>query len=159
MRRTPKYAWLAVVWLVALGACSNLSFEDGQATVDINLDESAINGVIGNIDERSDTRLLDDVTSIDFIEPNIVRANGTKDGQPGSFDMTFTAEDNSIRVEVTAVDIEGVELTSDAVTDLNEELTAGFQQSANAEGDSGVSDVRVEDDQLVITVTAALDGG
>ncbi len=159
MRRAPKYAWLAVVCLVALGACSNLSFEDGQATVDINLDESAINGVIGNIDERSDTRLLDDVTSIDFIEPNIVRANGTKDGQPGSFDMTFTAEDNSIRVEVTAVDIEGVELTSDAVTDLNEELTAGFQQSANSEGDSGVSDVRVEDDQLVITVTAALDGG
>ncbi len=150
---------LAMVLVIALAACSNLSVEDGQASFDVNLDEDAINGVIGNVDERSDVPLLDEVTSIDFIEPNVVRANGTKDGQPGSYDMAFTAEDNSIRVEVTAVDIEGMELTSDAVTDLNEELTAGFQESANAEGESGVSEVRVEDDQLVITVTAALDGG
>ncbi len=159
MKRMAKLGMLAIVCFTALAACSNLSVEDGQASFDVNLDESAINGVIGNVDERSDTRLLDDVTSIDFIEPNIVQAIGTKDGQPGSYDMTFTAEDNSIRVEVTAVDIEGVELTSDVVTDLNEELTEGFQESANAESDSGVTDVKVEDDQLVITVTAALDGG
>ncbi|HEX2368140.1 MAG TPA: hypothetical protein VHM94_02785 [Acidimicrobiia bacterium] len=149
---------LAMVLVVALAACSNLSFEDGQATFDVNLDEDAINSVIGTVDERTQAPLLDDVTSIDFIEPDVVRATGTKDGQPGSYDMTFTAADNSIRVEVTAVDIEGMELTSDAVTDLNEELTSSFEESADPEGDSGVSEVRVEDDQLVITVTAALDG-
>ena len=48
--------------------------------------------------------------------------------------MTFTAEDNSIRVEVTAVDIEGMELTSDAVTDMNEELTRSFQEDRQPGG-------------------------
>ncbi len=52
-----------------------------------------------------------------------------------------------------------MELTSDEVTDLNEELSASFQESADPEGDSGVSEVRVVDDQLVITVTASLNGG
>jgi hypothetical protein len=149
---------LAMVLVTALAACSNLSLEDGQASFDVNLDEDAINSVIGTVDERTQEHLLDDVTSVDFIEPNVVRAVGTKDGQPGSYDMTFTAEDNSIRVEVTAVDIEGMELTSDAVTNMNEELSSSFQESADPEGDSGVSDVRVEDDQLVISVTAVLDG-
>ena len=150
---------LAMVIVIALAACSNLSVEDGQASFDVTLDEEAINSLVEAADERTDARLLDDITSLDFIEPDVVRVVGTKDGEPGSFDMTFTAEDNTIRVEVTAVDIEGMELTSDEVTDLNEELSASFQESADAEGDSGVSEVKVVDDQLVITVTASLNGG
>ncbi len=86
---------LAMVFVIALAACSNLSVEDGQASFDVNLDEDAINSLVEAVDERTDARLLDDITSIDFIEPDVVRVAGTKDGQPGSFDMTFTAEDNS----------------------------------------------------------------
>jgi hypothetical protein len=156
-------ASLILALALATAACgiTSVSTEGGELTISVNLSESQVNGLIGTVfrDNTNDDFLLEEVTGVDLIEPNLMRVSGTTaDGARGSYDMTIEAADEALRLEVVAVDVPGVTLGDPRVQAANDELAAAFLDSARSdEGDGGVAEVAVVDDELVFTIRAPLE--
>jgi hypothetical protein len=153
---------LFLTLVAATAACGmSVSTEGGELTITVAMSEDRVNGLMtGVIDGNTDDDfLLAEVTSVDLIEPNIIRVAGvTHDGAAGSYDLTIAAVDETIRLEVVAVDAPGVTLEDPRIQAVNDELTEAFLADARAEGgDGGVTEVAVVDDELVFTIRAPLE--
>jgi hypothetical protein len=153
---------LFLALVAATAACGmSVSTEDGELTITVAMSEDRVNGLMtGVIDSNTDDDfLLAEVTSVDLIEPNIIRVAGvTHDGAAGSYDMTIAAVDETIRLEVVAVDAPGVTLDDPRIQAVNDELAQAFLADASAEsGGGGLSEVAVVDDELIFTIREPLE--
>lgn len=155
-------AVLVLVMALASTACGimSVSTEGGELTITVNVSETQMNRIIGNVfrADSQDEFLFEDVTSVDLLEPDVIRVFGTTaEGASGSYDMTIAAEDEAIRLEVASVDVPGVTMDDPRVQAANDELAEAFLNSARSDGESGgVVDVSVVADELVVTVKAPL---
>jgi len=138
----------------------SVSTEGGELTINVNLSESQANRLIGNVitSNEGDDFLFTEISSVDLIEPNIMRVSGsTADGASGTYDLTIDVVDEAIKIEVVAVDVPGVTLDDPRVQAANEELAQAFLDSARSDGeDGGVADVAVVADELIFTIKAPL---
>lgn len=162
-----KQQWLVALVIMALSlalvACGALSIstDDGVLTVNVKLNEDQVNGIIARVftDDVNDEFLFKQLDSIDLIEPDVIRVFGTTaDGVSGSYDMTVAAENEALKFEVVAVDIPGVTMDDPRIQSANDELAQAFLDTA-AESNSGggIAEAAVVDDELVLTITAALE--
>ncbi len=156
-------ASLMLVMALATSACGTTSFstEGGELTISVNLSEDQVNGLVGRIinSDTDDDFLFEDVSRVDLIEPNLIRAFGTTvEGTSGSYDTTIDAVDEALQLEVVAVDIPGVTMEDPRVQAANDELAQAFLDSARSDGEGGgMADVAVVDDELIFTIKAPLD--
>jgi hypothetical protein len=147
---------------LATSACgiTSVSTEGGELTLSVNLSENRVNDIIGRIinSDDGDDFLFEDVSSVDLIEPNLIRVFGTTaEGTSGSYDLTIEAVDETLQLEVVAVDISGVTMEDPRVQAANDELAQAFLESASSEGEGGVTEVAVVDDELIFTIQAPLE--
>lgn len=155
-------ASLLLVLSLALTACGimSVSTEDGELTISVNVSETQANRIVSNAigGDKEDDFLFDDVTSVDLMEPNVIRIFGTTaDGVSGSYDMTIGVVDEAIRLEVVAVDVPGITLDDPRVQSANDELAKAFLDSARTDNEAGgVTEVAVVGDELVFTIKAPL---
>lgn len=155
-------ASLLLVLSLVLTACGmmSVSTEGGELTISVNVSETQVNRIIGNVfrTDSQDEFLFEDVSSVDLMEPNVMRVFGTTaEGASGSYDMTIAAEDESIKLEVIAVDVPGVTMDDPRIQAANDELAEAFLNNARSDGeDGGVTEVSVVADELVFTIKAPL---
>lgn len=151
---------LALAVISAACGVMSVSTEGGELTINVNLNESQANRLIGNVftSNEGDDFLFTEITSVDLIEPNIMRVAGsTADGVSGTYDLTIDVVDEAVKIEVVAVDVPGVTLDDPRVQAANDELAQAFLDSARSDGESGgVADVAVVADELIFTIKAPL---
>lgn len=153
---------LLLVLALATTACGlmTVSTEGGELTITVNLSESQANRLISNVftTNDGDDFLFTEISSVDLIEPNIMRiAGATADGVSGTYDLTIDVVDEAIKIEVVAVDVPGVTLDDPRVQAANDELEQAFLNSARDDGgEGGVAEVAVVADELVFTIKAPL---
>ncbi len=153
-----------VLGLVSL-AC-NLSLQDGKLSVPITLSEESIKQLISTAQSvagsQGETLPLIEVQEIDFIEPDRIVARGKYQlpmGQrlDGQVELKFSVVDNKPKVEITGINIPGLDLASDAVKKANEALSQVIEdQVRNAGQDAVIKSITVEQDALKILVEVAL---
>lgn len=138
----------------------SVSTEGGELTITVNVSESQANRLISNVftTNDGDDFLFTEITSVDLIEPNIMRVAGaTADGTAGTYDLTIDVVDEAIKIEVIAVDVPGVTMEDPRVQAANDELEQAFLDSARDDGgEGGVAEVAVVADELVFTIRAPL---
>lgn len=151
---------LALALISAACGVMSVSTEGGELTINVNLNESQANRLIGNVftSNEGDDFLFTEIASVDLIEPNIMRVSGsTADGVSGTYDLTIDVVDEAVKIEVVAVDVPGVTLDDPRVQAANDELAQAFLDSARSDGESGgVADVAVVADELIFTIKAPL---
>lgn len=151
---------LALALISAACGVMSVSTEGGELTINVNLNESQANRLIGNVftSNDGDDFLFTEIASVDLIEPNIMRVSGsTADGVSGTYDLTIDVVDEALKIEVVAVDVPGVTLDDPRVQAANDELAQAFLDSARSDGESGgVADVAVVADELIFTIKAPL---
>lgn len=151
---------LALALISAACGVMSVSTEGGELTINVNLNESQANRLIGNVftSNDGDDFLFTEIASVDLIEPNIMRVSGsTADGVSGTYDLTIDVVDEALKIEVVAVDVPGVTLDDPRVQAANDELAQAFLDSARSDGErGGVADVAVVADELIFTIKAPL---
>lgn len=151
---------LALAVISAACGVMSVSTEGGELTINVNLNESQANRLIGNVftSNDGDDFLFTEIASVDLIEPNIMRVSGsTADGVSGTYDLTIDVVDEAVKIEVVAVDVPGVTLDDPRVQAANDELAQAFLDSARSDGErGGVADVAVVADELIFTIKAPL---
>lgn len=153
---------MIAVFLLTLAGCgiANIRTEGGQLAVDVNMSESQVNSLINLAISRSGNVtsdfLLDQISSVDFIEPDTMRVFGSAGGVEGSYDMTISAADGALQIAVADVNVPGISMDDPRIEKANEALTTSFTNSARSENDGRFTNAAVEGDQLTITIEVAL---
>lgn len=153
---------LGLFLLLAMTGCgiASVSTEGGELTIDVSISEEQVNGIISRVlsaGGESKDFLFTETTSVDLLEPNIIRVFGkTAEGTEGSYDLTMSAVDNALKIEVVSVDVPGVTLDDPRVSAANDELAKAFLDNAQSGDPGGVSNVAVANNELRLTIKAPL---
>jgi hypothetical protein len=161
-------------WMILLGgvifmlvslAC-NLSLQDGKLSIPITLKEERIKQIIGAAQSAAASQgeklPLIEVDDIEFIEPDKIIAKGqyqTLGGTRinGQVELKFSVVDEQPKVEVTAINIPGVDLASDAIKKVNDALSQIIKDQVRESGEGAViKSMTVEADALKIVVEVAI---
>jgi len=154
-----KYAFPLLITLIILStlAC-NLGFQNGNITMTITLKRDnllqLINSAQGIAGSVSDSELLIEVQDIEFIEPDKVRLIGFY-GLPnatrvsGEVELTFSIENEQPKVEITWVNIPGLDLASDFVKNINEKLSGLIRDQIAQTGENALIKAIYVDDEAV----------
>lgn len=163
--RTKLFQLLAVLALGLLAGCGGIQMQDGVLTIDINLPETQINELVSRA-ARSDATtsedvLFDSVTSIELIEPDLIRVfgEGESAGVPyeGNYDIRVGAESGALRLAITDVAVPGISLDDPRVVEANTRLQESFTQQVSNEGGQGVvQSASIENNALRLVIVADL---
>lgn len=158
-----KYAFIGLISILILTtlAC-NFGFQNGNITLTISLKRDnlmqLINGAQGIAGSVSESELMIEVEDVQFIEPDRIRLTGFY-GLPGSqrvngeVELTFSIENDKPKVEVTWVNIPGLDLASDFVKDINEKLSGLLNEQIEQSGENAlIKAIYVTEDALKIDV-------
>jgi hypothetical protein len=132
-------ALLAVLVLASL-ACSvgGLTLNKNAATIDINLTQDQINTIFQKAAaENTDpsNQLLDKITGVE-LHDGFIRLLGTVKGSDGSevngsYDTSFTAENDVLKAQIVAVNIPGVNLTDPRIVQMNQQMADALSKSVS----------------------------
>jgi hypothetical protein len=158
-----KYAFFVLISLVILStlAC-NFGFQNGNIAMTVTLKRDnlmqLINSAQGVAGSVSDKELVIEVQDIQFIEPDKVRLTGFY-GPPnsvrmnGEVELTFSIENEQPKVEVSWVNIPGLDLASDFVKDINEKLSGLIRDQISQSGENAlIKAIYVAEDAVKIDV-------
>jgi hypothetical protein len=166
LRTRKQSLFLIIVALAALAlsslACSmgGVTLGNNSALVDITLNQDEINQFLNRVEVNPDysrDRLLDKISSIEM-QDGFIRVLGSAtqpDGSEvnGSFDVSFAAENDLLKVQVIAVNIPGIELSDPRIVKANQEITDGLTQSVrDSNGDVQYKEASVKDGVLKMKV-------
>lgn len=146
------------VLLLMVSGCSNFGFKNGMVTADITLSAETLTGIVDSLSLDNDS-FVGRIDDIEFIEPNIMRITGEfrlkgSEKQSGSIDFAFDVTDDGLSVKVVNSTVPNLDTNSQPVQSFNQSLAnaLGNFASANSEKKGGITDIKVKDDALVITV-------
>ena len=152
--------------IVSSLACSifGLTLGNDSATLEVTFTEDRLNQMFRNIrtlNNANPDNLLDKITSVELHE-GYIRAFGEDtlpDGSlvKGSFDVSITAVDGKLKVELIAVDIPNVDMSDPRIVDLNTELAQDLSTMVtDTNGNVTFKDTRVSEELLTLTVQVGL---
>lgn len=154
--------FLLVSLLIFTSLACNLGFQDGNFAMTITLKRDnlmqIINSAQGIAGTVSDTELVVEVEDIQFIEPDKVRLIGFY-GLPntgrvqGEIELTFSVENEKPKVEITWLNIPGLDLASDFVKNINEKLSGLLQDQIDQAGENAlIKAIYVQDEAVKIDI-------
>jgi hypothetical protein len=130
-------ALLAVLVLTSL-ACSigSLTIGKDSATIEVTLNQDQINKLLSNAtveNHASEDELLDNITKVEMHDSYIrIFGTGTNlDGAQvsGSYDISFSAENDILKVKIIGVDIPGVTLSDPRIVRANQKIADELTKS------------------------------
>jgi len=158
-----RYAFFILISILILTtlAC-NFGIQNGNIEMTITLKRDnlmqIINGAQGIAGTFSETELVVEVQDVQFIEPDKIRLIGFY-GMPnsqrvnGEIELTFSIENEKPKVEVTWVNIPGLDLASDFVKNINEMLSGLIQDQIDQAGENAlIKAIYVEDEAVKIEI-------
>lgn len=165
--KNKNYAFfvLVVVMILSTLAC-NFGLKNGNITSTIELKKESLMQIINTAQDIagtvSETDLPVEVQDIEFIEPDKVRLTGfygssNSERINGEIEISFSVENDKPKVNITAVNIPGVDMASDFVKNLNEQLSGLLNDQVKLAGDNAfIKDIVVTDDAVKIEVAIPL---
>lgn len=161
MKRNKAFILLISLLILTTVAC-NFGVQDGNIEMTINLKRDNLMQIINSAQDIagtfSETELVVEVQDVQFIEPDKVRLIGFY-GMPnsqrvnGEIELTFSIENEKPKVEVTWVNIPGLDLASDFVKNINEMLSGLIQDQIDQAGENAlIKAVYVEDEAVKIEI-------
>ncbi len=145
-------------------ACSlgGVTIQDGVATIDITLTEAQLNAFISKNPENTNLEMSGDelLKDIDRVETHdgFIRVFGTTiaptgDDIYGSFDVSFSAEDDILKVKIIDLDMPGLELDDPRIEKINQRLEKELTQSVTeSNGEVKYKSASVTEDGLKLTI-------
>jgi hypothetical protein len=158
-----KHAFFILLFLLIITSLAcNLGFRDGNIAMTITLKRDNLMQIINNAQviagNVSGSELLVEVQDIQFIEPDKIKLLGFY-GLPnstranGEFEMTFSMENEQPKVEITWVNIPGLDLASDFVKNINEKLSELIRDQVDQAGKNAViKAIYVQDEAVKIDI-------
>ncbi len=161
MKRNKAFILLISLLILTTVAC-NFGVQDGNIEMTINLKRDNLMQIINSAQDIagtfSETELVVEVQDVQFIEPDKVRLIGFY-GMPnsqrvnGEIELTFSIENEKPKVEVTWVNIPGLDLASDFVKNINEMLSGLIQDQIDQAGENAlIKAIYVEDEAVKIEI-------
>lgn len=162
MMKKNKPFFLLISLLILTTLACNFGVQDGNIEMTLTLKRDnlmqIINGAQGLAGSFSDTELVVEVQDVQFIEPDKVRLIGYY-GMPntervyGEIELTFSVENEKPKVEVTWVNIPGLDLASDFVKNINEMLSGLMQDQIDQAGENAlIKAIYVQDEAVKIEI-------
>ncbi len=149
---------LLAVALAACGAGLNLNIdEQGNLGITVELQEATVNNIIRDaVVTGEGDQIFTEITSVD-LKPGVITVNGTRQTTAGNFDLSMASDGGALRAQITAVNVEGLNLESPEIVRANEELATAFRQSASASENVRFDSVEITDTTMkfVITIVTA----
>ncbi|MBZ0283748.1 MAG: hypothetical protein K8L97_23630 [Anaerolineae bacterium] len=149
---------LLAVALAACGAGLNLNIdEQGNLGITVELQEATVNNIIRDaVVTGEGDQIFTEITSVD-LKPGVITVNGTRQNTAGNFDLSMASDGGALRAQITAVNVEGLNLESPEIVRANEELATAFRQSASASENVRFDSVEITDTTMkfVITIVTA----
>lgn len=162
MNRNKWMILMGSLILILVSLACNLSLQDGKLSIPITLKEESIKQIIGAAQSaaasQGENLPLIEVDDIEFIEPDKIIATGQYQTLGGSringqVELKFSVVDEQPKVEVTAINIPGVDLASEAIKKVNEALSQIIKDQVRESGEGAViKSMTVEADALKIVV-------
>lgn len=151
---------LAATLLLAAG-CLGVSINEGSITVTLTMSEGKLDRMLEGPQRGEGDFLLKEITNIDLIEPDTIHVEGVYDAPgggeaEGSVEMRFGAADGVLEVQITDVDIEGLNMDSPEVQEMNADLARELRQGFGGEHDAEVLAAGVADGRLYMVIRASL---
>ncbi len=152
---------IAILGLASL-ACSigGLTLGRNSATLDIQLKEDQLNDLFERVASQTlygGENLLKKLEKVEMHE-GFVRIYGSHDLPDGStvngsFDVSVGALNNTLQVQVIAVDIPGMDLNNERIQNINQTLTEELTRVVTeTNGDVSFQKAEVHEDALYLTV-------
>jgi hypothetical protein len=142
---------LVIVCALALAslACTvgGLSIDSDSAEIEVEVTETQINNLLARADSAdvNPDEILQKITSVEFEDGYLTMYGETAEGVEGSLDVSVTAEDDELKAEIIAVDIEGYSMDDERVVNANQEITDALTKSVEeSNGEVRFKDVTVE---------------
>ncbi|MHB0924564.1 MAG: hypothetical protein ACYC3H_11455 [Bellilinea sp.] len=156
----------AVLILVFFISACGLGLKNGKLSIPISLNEQAITrlveGVQGIILAASPVKPDVTINHIAFLEPDSIRVDGTyktpdSDFIQGSMTIAFGVVNEQPRVQVTSLDIPGMEGLSSTMDDVNRALEEALQREVENVQEAAVfKSITVQDNELKMIVEVPL---
>ena len=142
--------------VIAASGCSNLGYENGVVTIDVTLSADKLNKMVDSIKIDNDN-FVGKIERIDLLEPNIMRISGDfkllGKERKGSIDFAITRGEAGVQVDAVSSTIAGVDANTPVVRAFSNALASTLNAFAAKNSDGGgITDIKVKDDALVITV-------
>ena len=160
------FTLLFSILAISAMACSvgGISVDKDSATVEVTLTENQLNNLFENAATQtgpSDDNLLDKVTSVELHDGFIRVFGETKnaDGNTvsGSYDVSFGAENDALKVEVIAVDIPGIDMDDERIVDANQKLSKELAETVTeSNGEVLFKEATVTEEALKLKVQVLL---
>ncbi|MDO9087894.1 MAG: hypothetical protein Q7U53_16930 [Anaerolineaceae bacterium] len=162
MKKNNHAFFILLFLLIFTSLACNLGFRDGNIAMTITLKRDNLLQIINNAQviagNVSDTELLVEVQDIQFIEPDKIKLIGFY-GLPnstrvnGEIELTFTMENEQPKVEITWVNIPGLDLASDFVKNINEKLSELIRDQVDQAGENAlIKAIYVQDEAVKIDI-------
>ena len=159
-------AGVLVILILSSLSCSigGLTLGKDSATVEVTLTEDRLNQIFSNaksLNNSNPDNLLDKITSVE-LHDGYIRAFGEDtlaDGSQvnGSFDVSLSAVDGQLQVQLIAVDIPNVDMNDPRIVDVNAELTKDLSTMVtDTNGSVTFKDTKVSEGLLTLTVQVGL---
>lgn len=158
MKNVKRGILIGLVTLSLVSLACGLSLQDGKLTIPITLNEDTIKRLLGTSQSAVANNTWVEVQDIQFIEPDKIRATGnylvnSTQRVNGEVELTFSVVNNQPDVEITWVNIPGLDLASDAVQKANDALSQVLRDQVRENGaDAVIKSITVEGDALKILV-------
>ncbi len=161
--KNKNYAFIILISILLFStlAC-NFGFQNGNISMTITLKREnlmqLINSAQGIAGSVSESELLIEVQDVQFLEPDKVRLTGfyglpNSERVNGEIELTFSIENDQPKVEITWVNIPGLDLASDFVKDINEKLSGLIRDQIEESGENAlIKAIYVADDAVKIDV-------
>jgi hypothetical protein len=165
--KNKKYAFSVLILMMILStlAC-NFGLKNGNITTTITLKKDNLMQIINTTQSIagtvSETDLPVEIQDINFIEPDKIRLTGLYGASDtervkGEIEITFSVENDKPKVDITTVNIPGVDLASDSIKKLNEKLSGLLNDQISLAGENAViKTIIVTDDAVKIDVAIPL---
>ncbi len=144
--------------MIAASGCGNLGYENGVVSVDVTLSAETLNRIVDNVGIESDD-FVGKIEKIELIEPNIMRITGDfkllGKERKGSIDFAIETGQDGVQVNAVNSTIPGMDGDSPAIQAFSNALAKALGAFAAENGDekAGVTDIKVKDGQLVLTLS------
>jgi len=161
-----KVALLLAAMIFATLACSfgGVTMDGNTATIDVTLNEDQVNQLFKSIDFQNDTneeQWMDKITGVEMHD-GVIRVLGSDtmaDGTEinGSFDLSVTAENDMLKVQIVDVSIPGVDLNDPRIIEANQKMSEALTRTVTeANGEVKFKEAAAMEDALKLKVQVGL---
>ncbi len=138
-----------------LPACADVNIHSGDLSVKLNQQSinEAIKSTVLPQPYSTGKTVMTELTAIQFIEPNTIRATGKNEEAYTSVDIQVGAENGALKMNIASINAPGFDASTSAIQKANEGLTNAFSAQLEQNSQGRIKAARVVGDALELVIS------